>query len=271
MDDFCKLFFHEENIDHGCPFCKSLGPFSTTSWGTTVILPPKGVSQFKGPITPLPAVLTTSKIYPDTQFASASLPTLLLSSVPATPSVDVPAHHLPTVPVTPFVGISAVPSSLEIQKQGRSPQFSGKPDQSRQLAHTRSQPQALHRAKIRVTIKVTLFGGTILLVGGVASFLLLHFPIYLVVSWVILIIVLSNFVSQELRSYYWLGLKMTLTTQHLPAVKLSNHSKNQKVDMGRNSMLKDIHDTAAYLKALCLLSQNNRSARTISSEKDQQL
>ena len=98
-------------------------------------------------------------------------------------------------------------------------------------------------------MRIILFGGTMLLVGGIASFLLLHSPTYLVVTWVLLIIVLSNLVSQELRAYY----RLTQMAQRLVTVRPSSHGDH----MGRNPLLKDVSDTTGYLKALCLVFKND--------------
>lgn len=100
-------------------------------------------------------------------------------------------------------------------------------------------------------MKVILMGGTGLFVGGIASFWLLRFPTYLVVTWAILLIVLSNLVSRELRSYY----QLKSTTQCMEAGHASTISTSHDVDTGRHPVLKDISDTTGYLKALCLVSK----------------
>jgi len=108
-------------------------------------------------------------------------------------------------------------------------------------------------------MKMILFGGIVLFVGGIASFLLLCFPTYLVVTWVVLIIIFSNLVSQELRSYY----RLMLTTLRLAAVRPSSHGGH----MGRNPLLKDISDTTGYLKALCLVFKHDRPVQAIPPER----
>lgn len=108
-------------------------------------------------------------------------------------------------------------------------------------------------------MKIILFGGTVLLVGGIASFLLLRFPTYLVVTWVVLIILFSNLVSRELHASY----RLTLTTLRLAAVRPSSHGSH----LGRNPVLKDISDTTGYLKALCLVFKNDRPVQTIPPER----
>src|SRR5580765_7807944 len=200
---------------------------------------PKKVSQFRRPFV-----------------SSSDVPTLLLPSIPMTPPTPViPNNPLMNVPpATPVVNIPMMyPPALEVQRRSSPPLTSRKPN--------KSQSKMLHRAKARVTIKLTILGCIGLLVGGVASFVLLHFTTDLIVSWVILVIVFSNLISQELRSYYWTGLKMTLTTLRMPAVKISNQTKSKGVDVGRNPMMKDIHDTTAYLKALRFLSQDNQTPK----------
>jgi hypothetical protein len=100
--------------------------------------------------------------------------------------------------------------------------------------------------------------------GGIASFLLLRFPTYLVVTWAILIIVFSNLVSRELHSYY----RLTPTTLRMEAVHPSTISTHHDMDMGRHPVLKDISDTTGYLKALCLVFKNDHPAQTFPLEKE---
>jgi hypothetical protein len=110
-------------------------------------------------------------------------------------------------------------------------------------------------------MKVILMGGTVLLVGGIASFLLLRFPTYLVVTWAILIIVFSNLVSRELRSYY----RLTQTTPLMAAAHPSSLSYDG--DMGLNPVLRDITDTTGYLKALCRVFKDDHPAQIVPPEK----
>lgn len=112
-------------------------------------------------------------------------------------------------------------------------------------------------------MKVILMAGTVLLVGGIASFLLLRFPTYLVVTWAILIIVFSNLVSRELRSYY----KLTPTTLRMETVHSSVISTPHDVDTARHPMLKDITDTTGYLKALCFVFKNDHPVQNFPPEK----
>jgi hypothetical protein len=112
-------------------------------------------------------------------------------------------------------------------------------------------------------MKVILMAGTVLLMGGIASFLLLRFPTYLVVTWAILLIVFSNLVSRELRSYY----RLTPTTPGIEAIHPSTISPFHDEDMGLHPMLKDITDTTGYLKALCHVFKNDHSAQTFPPEK----
>lgn len=113
-------------------------------------------------------------------------------------------------------------------------------------------------------MKVILMGGIVLLVGGIASFLLLRFPTYLVVTWAILIIVFSNLISRELRSYY----QPTPTTLRMEAGDPSTTSPSHSVDMGRHPVLKDISDTTGYLKALSLVFKPGQPTQTFLPEKE---
>jgi len=106
--------------------------------------------------------------------------------------------------------------------------------------------------------------GTALLVGGIASFLLLRFPTYLVVTWAILIIVFSNLVTRELRSYY----RLTPTTRNMEAAHPYTVSTPQGVDMEHYPALNDISDTTGYLKALCLAFEHDHPAQAFSPEKE---
>lgn len=110
-------------------------------------------------------------------------------------------------------------------------------------------------------MKLILMGATILLVGGIASFFLLRSPTYLVVAWAILIIVFSNLVSRELRSYY----RLTHTTPPMAEAHPSPISYDG--DMGLNPVLKDMTDTTGYLKALCHVFKDDQSAQIVPPEK----
>jgi hypothetical protein len=180
-------------------------------------------------------------------------------SIPATPphAIQVIEAILaaPTVlqPAVPVIIKPMLSPTLEVQKRSSLPLASGRAN--------KAQSKMLRRAKAKITIKLTILGSSGLLVGGIASFILLRSTTYLIVSWVILIMVFSNLIIQELRSYYWTGLKMTLTTLRIPAIKIGPQTKGKGVDVGRNQMLKDIHDTTAYLKALRFLSQDNHTSK----------
>jgi hypothetical protein len=166
-----------------------------------------------------------------------------------------------TVSTDPYVGIPASLSSLEVLRQRRSSQFLRETDRSWRPALPRT--EALRRTKTHVTMKVILMGGTALLVGGMASFLLLRSPTYLVVTWAILIIVFSNLASRELRSYY----QRTPTTLGMEAGHPSTISTPHGEDMGRHPVLKDITDTTGYLKAL-LVCKNDQPAQTFPRAKE---
>lgn len=164
-----------------------------------------------------------------------------------------------SVSTDPYVGIPAPLSSLEALRQRRSSQSLRESDRSWQPAL--SQTEALHRTKTHIAMKLILMAGTVLLVGGIASFLLLRSPTYLMVTWAILIIVFSNLVSRELRSYY----RLTHTTPRMTEAQPSPISYDG--DMGLNPVLKDITGTTGYLKALCHVFEDDPSAQIVPPEK----
>lgn len=96
--------------------------------------------------------------------------------------------------------------------------------------------------------KLLIMGGSFLIVGSAVSFFLRSYPVYLVVSWIILIIFFSNILNQELRIYYRVGLDQVLTTLHTAAVKVT-HLKQPRVT-GHTPDLRAFTDTTAYLQAL---------------------
>jgi hypothetical protein len=212
------------------------------------------ISPLSGSTRPLPSTQVIPSVGAHaTYFADA----------PVTPHNGILTIHPTYVPITPESGLPALISPLEGQRQWPSPQAFRKPDQSLRSAHpwpeAQVKPQSLHRTKTRITMKIILFGGAVLLAGGIASFLLLPFPTYLVVAWVVLLIIFSNLVSRELRSSY----RLMLTTRRLAAVRASSHDDH----MGRNPLLKDISDTTAYLKALCLVFKNDHPVQAIPPER----
>jgi hypothetical protein len=168
----------------------------------------------------------------------------------------------------PYVVLPVPLSSLEALRQKRSSQFLGESDRAWRPAlpqtEARMRLEALRRRKTYVMMKVILMAGTFFFVGGIASFILLHFLTYLVVTWAILIIVFSNLVSRELRSYY----RQVPTTQRVEAPQTSTISPSQDEDMGRHPLLKDITGTTDYLKALCLVFKNDYSAQTFPLERE---
>lgn len=212
------------------------------------------ISPLSGSTRPLPSTQVIPSVGAHaTYFADA----------PVTPHNGILTIHPTYVPITPESGLPALISPLEGQRQWPSPQAFRKPDQSlrpaRPWPEAQVKPQSLHRTKTRITMKIILFGGAVLLAGGIASFLLLPFPTYLVVAWVVLLIIFSNLVSRELRSSY----RLMLTTRRLAAVRASSHDDH----MGRNPLLKDISDTTAYLKALCLVFKNDHPVQAIPPER----
>lgn len=124
--------------------------------------------------------------------------------------------------------------------------------------------EALLKTKTHVTMKVIIMLGAGLLVGGITSLWLLRLPTFLIVAWAILIIVLSNLISRELRSYY----QLKSTTLRMEAEHSSAISTSHDVDMERDPMLKDISDTTGYLKALCFVFKPDQPAQNFPSEKE---
>lgn len=104
------------------------------------------------------------------------------------------------------------------------------------------------RGKTRTIFKLLIVVSSFLVVGSVASFFLLPYPIYLVVSWVILIIICSNILNHELRAYYRIGFEQVLTTLHLTTAKVAHLKRPLTTE--RNSNLRAITNTTAYLKEL---------------------
>jgi hypothetical protein len=206
-------------------------------------------------------------------------PSISLPRVQAFPSVVARGTYFAGDPITqksnistdPYIGMPDLHSSLEAHRQGLSPQLLR---ESSRLWHALPQTEPLVRSeaprkiKTQVMIKVIFMGGIGLLVGGIASVWLLRFPTYLVVAWAILIIILSNLVSRELRSYYLL--KSTkpavpgMDAGH-PSTTSTFHSAD---DMGRHPELKDISDTTGYLKALNLVFKPGHPAQNFFPEKE---
>jgi hypothetical protein len=136
------------------------------------------------------------------------------------------------------------------------------------LLEIKSQPRGLpqyafaqaQQAKSRTAFKLLIIGGSFLIVGGIVSFFLRSYPTYLVVSWVILIIFVSNILNQELRLYYRIGLEQALTNLQMKAVKIARHSsplRSLQLVSRRNPHnteqvpdLRTFTDTTAYLQAL---------------------
>lgn len=227
--------------------------------------PPSGMHlsnaavQHLGPTMSLPRVQALSPVAARATYSAGGPITYKSSVLPA---------YSNNISTDPYIDISARLSTLEAQRQGRSTQFLRKSDRSWQPVRPRTEPlvrsEAPRKTKTHVTMKVILMGGTVLLMGGIASFLLLRFPTFLVVTWAILIIVLSNLVSREIRSYY----QLTPTTLHMEAEQPSTISTtSDDVDMGRHPVLKDISDTTGYLKALCLVVKPDQPAQIFPSEK----
>ncbi|GCE05851.1 hypothetical protein KDAU_31800 [Dictyobacter aurantiacus] len=107
--------------------------------------------------------------------------------------------------------------------------------------------------------------GTGVLVGGLASFWLLRFPTYLVVTWAILIIVLSNLLSREVRDYYH---QLKSKIQPLEAEHHSTAAPSHDEDTGGHPILKDISDTTGYLKALCFVFKPGSPAQSLPQEQE---
>jgi hypothetical protein len=123
-----------------------------------------------------------------------------------------------------------------------------------------STQQRGRRGKTRTIFKLLIVVSCFLVVGSVASFFLLPYPIYLVVSWVVLIIICSNILNQELRSYYRTGFEQVLTTLHLKTSKVA-HLK-QSLATERSPDLRAVTNTTAYLKELQQLFKPGRKKET---------
>jgi hypothetical protein len=103
------------------------------------------------------------------------------------------------------------------------------------LLEAKSQPAGLpqyafaqaQQAKSRTAFKLLIIGGSFLIVGGIVSFFLRSYPTYLIVSWVILIIFVSNILNQELRLYYRIGLEQALTNLQMKTVRMTRRSSPQ--------------------------------------------
>ncbi len=213
--------------------------------------------QPSGPTTSHPRVLALPSVVAHDTYAAGEPMTHNSSVLPISPN---------TLSTDPSVGRPVPLSSLEAQRW--SPQFLRASDHSWQPALSRSEArvrsEGLRRTKAHVTMKVILMGATVLLVGAIASFLLLRFPTYLVVAWAILIIVFSNLVSRELRSYY----QLTPTPTQMEALHPSSIATPHSEDMGRHPVLKDISDTTGYLRALCIVFKKGHPTQTFLPEKE---
>jgi len=81
--------------------------------------------------------------------------------------------------------------------------------------------QQAQQEKSRTALKLLIIGSSFLVVGGIVSYFLRSYPTYLVVSWVVLIIFVSNILNQELRIYYRIGLEQALTNLQMKAVNIA--------------------------------------------------
>ena len=104
------------------------------------------------------------------------------------------------------------------------------------------------RGKTLTIFKLLITVGSFLLVGAIASFFLLPYPIYLVVSWIVLTIFFSNIVNQQLRSYYRVGFEQVLTTLHSTRMRMAE--LKLPLITQRTPHLRSITDTTAYLNVL---------------------
>jgi hypothetical protein len=179
--------------------------------------------------------------------------------------------HPNSISTDPYIGIPASRPSFEAYRQGLSPQFLREAGQLQQSALTQTEPlmksEAPRKTKTHVTMRVILMGGTGLLLGGIGSFWLLRSPTYLVVTWAIIVIIVSNLVSRELRSYYLLKSTALRTEGAHPSTISISHS----VDMGRHPVLKDISDTTGYLKALNLVFKSGHPAQNLFPEEESEV
>ncbi len=121
------------------------------------------------------------------------------------------------------------------------------------------------RGKTLTIFKLFITVGSFLLVGTVASFFLLSYPIYLVVTWVVLTILFSNILNQQLRAYYRIGFEQVLTTLHSTRMKMAQ--LNLPLITQRTPHLRSITDTTAYLN---VLRQNFKLARKKETGRNEQ-
>ncbi|GHO48842.1 hypothetical protein [Ktedonospora formicarum] len=180
---------------------------------------------------------------------------------PLTHTRSVSTIHPHRISTDPYIDIPVPYSALEAPRPFSQLLRASNP--SWQSALPRTEPvvglASRRTTKAYVMMKVILMGGAGLFVGGIASFWLLRSPTYLVVTWAILIIVFSNLVSRELRSYY----RLKATTQGMGGGQASPLSPAHEVDTGRHPVLKDISDTTGYLKALSLVSKPGYPAQNV--------
>lgn len=216
------------------------------------------VLQQSGPTTSFPRALSLPSIVARETHAAGG---------PITDRSSALSMYPGAISTDPYVGIPAAPPSLEAQR--RTAQFVRGADRALPWAEARAKSEALRSAKTHVTMKVVLIGGAFLFVGGIASFLLLRFPTYLVVTWAILIIVCSNLVSRELRAYYQQKLAARKEAVLPSAVAMSQDEDEE--DMGRHPVLKDMSDTTGYLKALCFVFKSDAPAQSLLREKEYQV
>lgn len=251
--------------------------YSVTSASQPAVQLPEKKQEQNGSYSP-------SKIYSSDITLQNTNPLKPLSRVQTLPSVGTPETYITGHPTTqkrsaltmpsqtiatdPYIGRSASHASLAAHKQ-RTAQFLREPDRSWQPMHPQTEPlasaEAPRKTKAHVMWKVILMVGTGALVGGIASFWLLRFPTYLVVTWAILIIVLSNLISREIRSYY---LQAKRKPQHKEMEHPSTGSPEPNEDMERHPMLKDISDTTGYLKALCVAFKPGYPTQQIPQEQE---
>lgn len=258
------------------PFNGAL-PGHVTTPSQSLIQQPENRSEQNGYHSPSGKYLSNAALPPSGPAMSLprvqALPSVVaqntsLAGGPVTHKSSILTAYPGNIPAYQCIGVSVPRSSLEARRQGLFSQSLRESDRTWQPAIPRTEPlvrpEAPRKTRAYVVIKVILTGGAGLLVGGIASYWLLHFPTYLVVTWAILILILSNLVGWELRSYYlFKTAALRVEAEHSSAASTS-HS----MDMECHSALKDISDTTGYLKALCLVVKPGHLAENFPAQKE---
>ncbi len=100
------------------------------------------------------------------------------------------------------------------------------------------------------TLPLLLCAGGIVGVGGGIVALLLGAPIWLIVGWIILIIMLSNLLSQHLSLSSHMHVEGAETSTGMHVLSGGDIHIPKSIEMGRHPVLHALSDTTAYLRAL---------------------